>query len=143
MNEIIDASSINDLRKKNQQSKRPIILAKDDEFNRKALEKNLCSVLLSPEKNTNKNTLKNIDSGFNHVLAAIASKNDISIGIDLGEIKKLGKKDKAVRLTKVIQNVAICKKNKTSLAIKGSKDYSNLLLSLGASTEQTKKAQSF
>ena len=114
--------------------------------------------------------LKQIDSGFNHVLGKIASNKDITIGFDLNEIQQLGKKDKAIILSKIIQNIKICRKTKVKVIFinyedinipsnsvtpqsgisnrhsrtKGSiingnvykRNLSNLLISLGASTQQ-------
>ena len=117
-----------------------VIEAKDESFNRKTLERKECTVLLSPEKNTSKDTIKKIDSGLNEVLARIASKNNISIGIDISDISSLPKDKKAIRLTKIIQNIVLCRKSKTRMLIKGPKEASHLMLSLGASTKQAKEA---
>jgi len=118
-----------------------IIKAKDDKFNRKILEQKKADILLSPEKESGKDKIKKLDSGLNHILAKIATKNKTAIGIDLKEIKKLSKIQKAVRLSKIIQNIKTCRKAKTRLAIKGNKiESQNFLLSLGASTLQVKGA---
>lgn len=112
---------------------------------RKVLEQGKCEILLSPEKGERKDSLKQIDSGFNHVLGKIATKNKIKIGINIEEISKLTKKEKAVRLSKIRQNLKICKKTKTKLAIRGNIESRHLLTSLGASDNQAKEAiaQSF
>src|SRR3989344_7426582 len=126
---------------------KPIIIkAQDDEFNRKILEYGKFNVLLSPESEIaqkRKDKLKQLDSGLNHVLAKIAAKNNLAIGIDIEEICHLEKKEKAQRLARIKQNIKICKKAKTKLTILNYKDKlnaSNLLLSLGASTQQAKLA---
>lgn len=127
------------LLKKEQHPK--IVQAQDDEFNRKILEYGKFDVLLSPESGLRKNKIRQTDSGLNHVLAKIAAKNNLSIGIDLKEIKKLGKKEKAERLAKIKQNIIICRKAKTKIAIFGAtkQESINLLQSLGASTQQVKE----
>lgn len=115
-----------------------IILAQDDEFNRRIIEYGKFNIILSIEEGLRKNKLRQEDSGLNHVLAKICSKNKIAIGIDLKGISKLEKKEKASRLSKIIQNIKICRKSKTKLAIKTinlqiARDF---LTGLGASTQQ-------
>lgn len=137
-------SKARDLLKK--ENKPRIVLAQNKEFNRKILEKADFEIFLSPEKGTGKTGIKNIDSGLNHVLCKIASKKNIAIGIDLERIRALEKKEKALALEKIIQNVKLCRKYKTKLALKGIKNKQDsmcFLLSLGASTEQASKALTF
>ena|SRR3989344_1280838 len=118
-----------------------IVLAQNEEFNRKILEYGKFSVLLSPEATAGKNKIRQTDSGLNHVLAKIAAENKIAIGINIQKITKLEKKEKAERLAKIKQNIKICRKSKTKLATLGVKpqEAQNLLQSLGASTSQTKE----
>lgn len=119
-----------------------IVLAQNDEFNRKLLEYGKFNILLSPEMGSRKNKIRQTDSGLNHVLAKIAKKNNISIGINLEELKKLQPKQKGERLSKIKQNIKICRKAKTELAIKTRylQEAKNLLQNLGASTTQLKEA---
>ena len=119
-----------------------VVQAQDDNFDRKILEYGNFQILLSPESGQRKSTIRNIDSGLNSVLAKIAAKNNISIGINLNEISRLEKKQKAERLVKVKQNIRICRKAKTKLAVitNNKKEASHLLLSLGASTQQIKES---
>ena len=128
-------------------SQQPIIVkAHNDSFNRKVLEYGKFDTILSIEAGKKSDSLKQIDSGLNHILAKIASKNKISIGIDLKEIESLEPKEKAVRLSKIRQNIEICKKSKTPLKVINSNNKTlsfNLLTSLGASTQQAKQAISF
>lgn len=120
-----------------------ILKAQSDDFNRKAIEQKKCDILYSLEMGNKKDSLKNIDSGLNDILAALARKHSVSIGINLEEIKKLGKREKAMRLAKIINNIKICRKERTKLAIIGDgKESFFTLLSLGASTEQAKQATS-
>ena len=118
-----------------------IILSQNDEFNRKILEYGKFDILLSPEAGSRKNKVRQTDSGLNHVLAKIAAKNNIAIGINLEELKLLEPKQKAERLAKIRQNIKICRKAKTKLAIKTKnfQEAHELLHSLGASTQQTKE----
>lgn len=117
-----------------------IIKAKSEEFNRRAVEHEKFDVLLSPEA-SEKESLRQEDSGFNDVLARLMSSRKISLGIDLTEISALGSISKAKRLAKIIQNIKIARKANTNLAVVGNKKGCfYILLSLGASTQQAKSA---
>ena len=128
------------------QNEKPIIVKSQTlEFNRAILEYGKFNVLLSPEKHSEKpkDKPKALDSGLNHVLAKIAAKNKIAVGIEIQEISNLEKKEKAQRLARIKQNIKICRKAKCQFAIinyKDKIDSFNFLLSLGASTQQAKEA---
>lgn len=144
---LISTKNLEEARRKilelNKKGEQPIIVeAQNLEFNRKILEYGKFHILLSPEfsSDTNKPHLKKINSGINHILAKIASKNKIAIGIDLKKIRSLEKKEKALALMKLMEILKVCRKAKCSLTLlnfKDKKDASAFLLSLGASTEQT------
>ncbi len=140
--EEIDAKSIEDAKKKAKKKGFPLIKAKDDHFNRKLLEQCRNIILLSPEAGNRKDSLRQIDSGLNHVLAKIASKNKNSIAIDLKELSSLEKHEKASRISKIIQNIKICRKAKTRLIALNTSDKKafHFLISLGASTLQARQA---
>jgi len=141
---MIVSSNLETVRKEIKNAKkRPIIVhAHDDVFNRKILEYGKFDILLSPETGVRKNTLRTVDAGLNHILAKIAAKNNIAIGINLEEIKTLEKMSKAHRLTRVRAIIATCRKAKTNLAVhaKNKHETFHFLTSLGASSEQTSKA---
>ena len=121
-----------------------IVVSQDDLFNRKILEYGKFDILLSPEKGNKKDSIRKINSGLNHVVAKIATKNKISVGINLDEIKTLSKTEKAKRLSKIKQNLKICRRSKTKTKIiskKGNKrELLSFLTSLGASTKQSGEA---
>lgn len=141
---MISITNLEQAKKQIKQEKYPIIKAQSPEFNRKILEYGKFDILLFPEVNVKKNDkLKYLDSGLNHILAKIATKNKIRIGIDLNEIRSLDKKEKALALARIRQNIKICRKAKTKLAllnIKDKRDALSLLLTLGASTQQAKES---
>ena len=118
-----------------------IVLAQNDEFNRKMLEYGHFDILLSPEAGNRKNKVRQTDSGLNHVLTKIAAKNKIAIGINLEELKTREPKEKAQRLARIKQNIQLCRKAKTRLAVKTKHlhDAQDILQSLGAATQQTKE----
>ncbi len=118
-----------------------IILAQNDEFNRKIIEYGNFDILLSIEKGNRANKIRQTDSGLNHILAKIAKNKNVAIGIDLEEIKSLESKQKAERLSKIIQNIKLCRKSKTKVAIKTNslEKAREFLSALGASTQQIKE----
>jgi len=54
--------------------------------------------------------LKQRDSGINHVVAKEAVKKKIAVVISMNEVSKLTGKDKARRVSRIIQNIKICRK---------------------------------
>jgi len=144
---MINTSNIEKAKKEIKKSTGTIIVrAQDDGFNRKILEYGKFDILLGVELGDRKNSIRQIDSGMNHVLAKIAKKNHVSLGIDVRELSKLEKKHKAMYLEKLKQNIRTYKKAKTKiklLEVKDKRNSQDLLISLGASTSQAKEAVSF
>jgi len=119
------------------------VRAQGEDFNRKLLEnKNLGALVLNLE--AEKDYLKQRDSGLNEVLCKLAAKNNIKIAIDLDAAINKPEVEKAKSLSRLIQNINLCKRTKTKLLILTKKDQkaiSSLMLSLGASTKQAKEAK--
>ncbi len=90
----------------------------DDELNRKVLEKESISFLTISQINR-KDRLKQRDSGFNQVMAKIAKKNNITIGICLDEIVNSSGKEKSDILARIKQNIELCSKNKLNMRFCG------------------------
>jgi len=113
---LIKENTFEKARKKVQENlgKRIIFANDDDELNRKVLEKLKINILLlSQEKRRDFSKQRN--SGLNHVLARIAKKNKIDVGIDLDEIIEAEGKLKAEILARVSQNAKLCNKNKIQM----------------------------
>jgi len=119
--QIISTNNLNNARKLIQKIRKEdpdeeiAVQAQDDNFNRKILEYKDVDILLNPHFNKRKDKLKQRDSGLNEVLCKIAVKNNIKIGIDLNSLTKLQKKEKAIALSRIIQNIKLCKRTKTSI----------------------------
>lgn len=146
---IINTPNLNEARKQIQRLKKEnknaeiVVQAQNPEFNRKILENKDVDILLSPELHNRKDKLKERDSGLNEILCRIAAKNNIRIGINIEELKNKDKKEKAIILARLMQNIMLCKKTGTELVILGKydkKDAFSFLLSLGCSITQAKKA---
>ena len=96
-------------------SDKTIIFSSDsDELNRKVLEKEKINILLINQA-SRKDFQKQRNSGLNHVLAKIAKKNKVSIGIDFEEIVNSKAKEKSIILARTEQNIKLCNKNKLKM----------------------------
>ena len=134
-------------REKKKKNKNKIIVfsSNDDELNRKVLEKIPIDILLL-NQSKKRDFQKQRDSSFNHVLAKIAKKNNVAIGINLDEVINSEEKTKAEILARIKQNIKLCNKNKLKMefispsGIKRSKhDLKALGLVLGMPTWMTSK----
>ena len=147
--QIINTNNINQARKQIQELKKDkqqvIIQAQDDVFNRKILENKDVDILLSPELHDRKDFLKQRDSGLNEILCKLAKQNNIKIAIDINQLKKQNPKQKAIILSRIKQNIQLCKRTKTQIIIYPKNSFTkqeviSFFLSLGASTQQAKFA---
>ena len=142
---IISTSNFETARKQIASAKSPIIFSSDnDDLNRKLIEKLPIEILLINQKNR-KDFQKQRNSGLNHVLAKIAKKNNISIGINLDEIIESREKQKSQILARIKQNIILCNKNKLQMKFISEKhkrntyDLKSLGLVLGMPTWMTKQ----
>jgi ribonuclease P/MRP protein subunit RPP1 len=94
--------------------KRIIFSSDDEEVSRKVLEKENIEVLLINQTGR-KDFHKQRDSGFNHVMAKLANKKGVVIGINLDELIKSSEKEKAAIIARIRQNIKICNKNKLKM----------------------------
>jgi len=135
------------------QKKIIVVIGRDDLFNRRAIETLKIDYLVSPEAGWRKDTLKQRDSGLNHVVAKIAKKKSITILIDFSAVNKLKGKDKSLRLARIIQNIKICRKAKCRIKIatfaekkqelRSERDIQAFGFSIGMSSEQVRDAMKF
>ncbi len=140
---IISETTFERARKKIRQAEKPIIFSSDnDELNRKILEKENIDVLLINLENR-KDFQKQRNSGFNQVLAKIAKKNNVAIGINFDEI--VDSKNKEIILARIQQNIKLCVKNKLKMKFvqqvhkRSVRDLKSLGLVLGMPTWMTKE----
>ncbi len=94
--------------------KKIIFSSEDDETNRKVLEKEKIDILLLNQSGR-KDSHKQRNSGFNHVMVKLAKKKNIVIGINLDELIKSSEKEKAAIIARIRQNIKICSKNKLKM----------------------------
>jgi RNase P/RNase MRP subunit p30 len=107
----------NEIRRARQEGKE-VVFSGSDDMNRKVLEKEKIDILLLKMAGR-KDRLKQRDSGFNQVLAKLAAKKGVAIGICLEEIISSDKKEKAKILARIRQNIELCKKNHLEMQFMG------------------------
>ena len=144
--QIINTLNLNEARKqiqklqKEKSEQKIAILSQDDEFNRKALEIKGLNMLILNESLEIKDYMKQRNSGLNEVLTNICAEKNIEIGIQIEEIIKKNDVNKAKALSRLMQNIMLCKKAGAKLmflgSIKDKQALQSLLISLGASTKQ-------
>jgi RNase P/RNase MRP subunit p30 len=86
------------------------IYAEDEQLNRRLIETLNFDYLVSPEINPGKDSLKQRSAGLNHVLAREAKKKNISILISVEDLLKRDKKEQAILVSRIIQNIKVCRK---------------------------------
>lgn len=92
--------------------KKIIFLGKNDELNRKIIEKEKIDILLI-SLSGKKDRMKQKDSGLNHIIAEIAKKKGVSIGVDFDEIME--SKEKKEILSRIKQNIRIAIKKRVKI----------------------------
>jgi ribonuclease P/MRP protein subunit RPP1 len=102
----------NEIRKNN--DKTIIFSSDDDDLNRKILEKEKINILLL-NQSEKKDFMKQRNSGLNQVLAKIAKKKNIIVGINFDEILSSSGKRKAEIFARIKQNIKLCNKNKLKM----------------------------
>ena len=132
----------NKIREARKQGKAVVFTSNDDELARKVLEKEKINALLINQVGR-KDSLKQRNSGFNQVLAKIAKKKQVSIGINLQEILSSGLEEKVEILARIEQNIKLCSKNKLKVIFftkeeKNQYDLKALGLILGMPTWMTR-----
>ena len=142
---LIQENNFEKARKKiKENSGKEIIFSGDnDELNRKILEKEPIDILLL-KQTERKDFSKQRNSGLNQVLAKLAKKSNIAIGIDLEELTNSKKKDKPKIIAGIKQNIKLCNKNKVKMKFIGIqqrniRDIKALGLVLGMPTWMTKE----
>lgn len=140
---LIQEKTFEKVKKEIKQAEKPIIFSsKDDNLNRRIMEKLPIDILLINLENR-KDFQKQRNSGFNQVLAKIARKNNITIGINLDEIIESKNKEKI--LARLNQNILLCNKYNIKMKFIGQKykrniyDLKSLGLILGMPTWMTKE----
>ena len=118
------------------------VLGRGGGFNRRVVESLKIDYLVSPELGDRVDSLKQRDSGLNHVVAKEMAKRGIVMVIDFDSLAELSGKAKALRLARIIQNVKICRRAKCGVKIWGSVDekaFKSFGMSIGMSSVEVSK----
>ncbi len=144
---LIDSSNIMEVRKNisKNQGRKIVLVAKDEEFNRKIMETTKKITIFGFELQDSKDKLRERNSGLNQVLCKLAKENEISIGIDLSFLSEYDDKSTSLLISRIKQNVSLCRKYKVNMAtINANKlnlyDLKAFLLTLGMTTIMVKYA---
>lgn len=127
----------------NRLNEKIIFFSNDDDLSRKILEKEKIDILLI-NLSKRKDKQKQRNSGFNQVLAKLAKKRKVVIGINLDEIIESSGKEKSDILSRLKQNIVLCNKNKLKMKFISQRnqrdiyDLKSLGLILGMPTWMTK-----
>jgi len=130
------------------------VVGRDDAFNRRALETLKINYLISPELTEQKDSLKQRSSGMNDFMAKLARDKNIIIIEGLNFVSRQNdRKMRAKLLSRIIQNIKICRKNKCEIRLAsfaktedeiiGEKERQSIGFSLGMSSQQVKKCCEF
>lgn len=131
--------------------KRIALFGKDEMFNRRVIETINFDYLVSPEFNSQKDSLKQRSSGLNHYLTKKMKEKNIAVLISFDLLFKQDKKMKAVLISRIMQNINLCKKTNTDIKI-ASLSKENFFsvyererfgISLGMSSQQSSKCCEF
>lgn len=119
-----------------------VVEAGSDEFNRKIFEIKDVDMVVGLEMHGRRDYMKQRDSGLNEILAKLAKKDGIVIGVDVDRIVELDKLEKGKVLGRLRQNVKLCRRVGARIVVIGAdrKEASGLIVSLGGSTVQGKMA---
>jgi RNase P/RNase MRP subunit p30 len=98
------------------------VLGRSGGFNRRVVESLKIDYLVSPELGDRKDSLKQRDSGLNHIVAKEMAKRGIAVVVDFDSIASMNGKVKALRLARIMQNVKICRRAGCKVRILGSAD---------------------
>lgn len=79
--------------------------------NRELFENKKIDIIFNLENNPKQDFMHHRASGFNHILANLANKNRIAIAFSFNSLKN----DQAVKMGRMMQNIALCKKYKVKM----------------------------
>jgi len=109
----LEARTHGELKKlKNMRKEYDVLIVKGGnlDLNRKAVETPEVDILTHPE-------LNRIDSGLNHVMAKLATKNNVAIEVNFREILLSHKNTRSLIMKNIQNNVKLCKRYHTSIIL--------------------------
>jgi len=138
------------LNKPNKKIKSDLIIseAKDEKYNRQRLEKSNVNILFNLENQSGNDFIHQRNSGLNHILCNLASKNRVSIGISFSNL--MNKSFSPLLIGRISQNLRLCKKYKTKVIfasfakdpyeLRSPLDLRSFLISIGSDNQIAKES---
>ena len=115
---LIKSEDIRSLRRKIDSEKGLVVVeAGSDEINKNLFENKKVDILLSLERNRERDFMKSRDSGLNQTLCKLASKNKIAIGFNFSDVFNTNGIERSNLLGKMMQNARLCKKYKVKVIV--------------------------
>lgn len=118
-------------------------LAGNEQETRAWVERQAAEIIVMNHAAAKHDTLKTLDTTFTPVIARLAAKHSIALGIDLAVLRTLKASLQARELARIQRAIKLCRKARTQLAVLHASDERAaraFLLALGASTEQASRA---
>lgn len=109
---LADDKSINRIKLKN---KNTFVAVKSSNNDREVIEKSKADMIFYFEDSVKRDFIHQRASGLNHILCKLAKENNVTVGFSLSSI--LNSDNKNVVLGRMRQNIKICKKAKTKMAV--------------------------
>ena len=103
------------------------------------VERGAAEVIVMNHAAAKNDTLKALDTTFTPVIARIAAKKGVALGIDLAMLRALDAYTQARELARIQRAIEVCRKAGAGIAVLHARDKRSahaFLLALGASTQQ-------
>ncbi len=94
-----------------------MVFVKCSEQDRIVLERGSADVLFSAESTQPKDYIHQRGSGLNHVLCALARKNNVAIGFSFSDVLASSGSQRAQLIGRMMQNIMLCRKYKVRMLI--------------------------
>lgn len=114
-------------------------MAGTEKATRAAVERKAAGIIVMNHAAAKHDTLRALDTTFTPVIARIAAKNGIALGIDLAVLRTLARSAQARELSRIAHAIKICRKAGARTAVLHASDERGaraFLMALGASTQQ-------
>ena len=123
--------------------RKKMITAGNERETRSWVERQAAEVIVMDHVVAKKDTLKALDTTFTPVIARLAAKHGVALGINLAVLRERAASVQARELARIQRAIKLCRKAKARLAVHHATDERAaraFLLALGASTQQAAEA---
>jgi RNase P/RNase MRP subunit p30 len=92
-------------------------IVRSSDADRQVLEQGAADVLFDLERSQPKDYMHQRGAGLNHILCALAAKNNVAIAFNFASILAATGAERAVILGRMMQNIVLCKKYKVRMVV--------------------------